>query len=263
MSQENKAILSTFIEVFKSFQQNSFPTISLQNDPKANIQLTGLNELFFNTICIRKPIDQQKLISELKNLQRDLKITLTLWLTFETETPEIELLLKDNFETPGPFYGMFLELNEAKLSSIPINIEIETIKTPFQAQQFAKIYSEVFQLNIREECERWAIKQFEMDNADCVNFIARLDGQIAGISSLAIDRTFSAFKTGGFYNACVLPEFRKKGVGTAMACHRITIAKEIGLQNISIVLMSDAKARGYCEKLGFQNLSTLTPYFIK
>ncbi len=263
MNQENKAILSTFIEVFKSFRQNSIPTISLQNDQKAIIQLTGLNEIFFNNICIKKPVDQQKLISELKNIHEDLQIPLTLWLTFETETPEFELLLKENFESPGPFYGMFLELNEAKLSSIPLNIEIETIKTPFQAQQFAKIYSEVFQLKIRDECERWAIKQFNMDNADCVNFIAKFDGKIAGVSSLAIDRTFSAFKTGGFYNACVLPEFRNKGVGTAMACYRIKIAKELGLKNISIVLMSDAKARSYCEKLGFQNQSTQTPYFIK
>lgn len=158
---------------------------------------------------------------------------------------------------------MLLHLNQSQLMPSPNSIHIETVNTASQAKEFAKIYSEVFHLAITKECEQWAIKQYEMDNATCINFIARLEGQIAGVSSLAIDRTFQGFKTGGFYNACVLPEFRNKGIGSAMACHRIQIAKEMGLENLSIVLMSDAMARGYCEKLGFKNYQTMTPFYIR
>ncbi|WP_419421498.1 GNAT family N-acetyltransferase (plasmid) [Legionella sp. D16C41] len=262
MKKEDNAILSTFIEVFHSFQLHPMPKISLQYDPKAKVALSGLNEIFFNNICINKPFNQEKLLLELKAIQAELKMPLTIWLTHETETPEFENLLKANCESPGPFYGMFLQINQAQLVPLPDYIHIETVTTISQAKKFAKIYTEVFHLNIVEECERWAIKQYEMDNPTCINFIARLEGKVAGVSSLAIDRAFVEFKTGGFYNACVLPEFRKKGVGTSMAYHRIQKAKDIGLESLSIVLMSDVMARGYCEKLGFKDYQTMTPFYI-
>lgn len=263
MQKEDQAILSTFVEIFKSFQLSSIPKISLQFDPEATIVLTGLNDIFFNSICIKTPIDQEKLLMELKNLQQQLKVPLTIWITHETAVPEFEILLKENFESPGPFYGMLLDLKQAPLTKTPNNISIEVVESPTQAKEFAKIYCEIFHLNVLEEIEKWAIKQYEMDNPTCITYIARVNGKIAGVSSLVIDHSFKAFKTGGFYNACVLPDFRKHGVATAMACHRIQVARNLGLENISIILMSDAMARGYCEQLGFKNYQTMTPYFIR
>lgn len=263
MKREDKAILSTFIEVFKSFQLHPMPTVSLQYDPKATVNITGVNELFFNSICIKNPTNQEKLITELRSVQKEHNIPLTVWVTHETEIPEFEILLKENFESPGPFFGMLLELKQAQLTTIPYDVKIEIIQNSLQAKEFAKVYCNVFGLNVLKEVEQWVITQFGKDNPTCLNYIAKLDGQIVGVSSLAIDRAFREFKTGGFYNACVLPEFRKKGIGTAMACHRVHVAKEMGLENISIVLMSDAMARGYCERLGFKNYRTMTPYFIR
>jgi hypothetical protein len=51
-------------------------------------------------------------------------------------------------------------------------------------------------------------------------------------------------------------------VATAMASHRVKKAKALGLEYLSVILMSDAMARGYCEKLGFKNYKTLTPFFL-
>ena len=68
---------------------------------------------------------------------------------------------------------------------------------------------------------------------------------------------------GGFYNAAVKPEGRGKGVATAMARQRIMDAKELEIDHISIILMADAMARGYCEKLGFKDCCEITPYLIK
>ncbi len=263
MQNIDNAILSTFLEVFKSFQLQPMPDISLQYDPTATIFLTGLKDLFFNAVCIKNPTDQEQLIIELQTIQKQYGVPLTVWITHETERPEFELLLKKHFESPGPFFGMLLDLEQTQTSAIPDNIAIEMIQNARQAKEFSKIYCEVFNLDVPKECEQWAIKQFESDNPACLNYIASIDGKIAGISSLAIDRAFKEFKTGGFYNACVLPEFRNKGIATAMACHRIDVAKQMGLDNLSIVLMSDAMARGYCERLGFTNYKTMTPYFIR
>ena len=94
------------------------------------------------------------------------------------------------------------------------------------------------------------------------SYIARVHGVVAGVCALVIDEKFNNCSTGGLYDGCVLPEFRKLGVGTAMACYRIKVAQALGLQSLSIVLMSDGMARGYCNRLGFKKHHVMTPYYI-
>lgn len=264
MEKEDKAILSTFVEVFKSFQADTITQPSLKYDPTAVISIANLDALFFNGIYINNPLDQKKLIEELQDLQLDLGKPLTIWVTAETQTPEFEEMLKARFESPGPFYGMLLDLNQAKPPSSPGKITVELVTNKEQANDFAKIYCEVFHFpSLLEHTARWAIKQYEIDNPVCMNYLSKIDGVMAGVSSLAIDQNFKAFNAGGFYNACVLSEFRQSGIATAMASHRVNVAKALGLEYLSIVLMSDAMARGYCEKLGFINHKTMTPYYIR
>lgn len=264
MEKEDKAILSTFVEVFRSFQIDTIIQPSLKYDPTALISIANLDALFFNGIYIKNPLDQKKLIEELQDLQHDLGKPLTIWITAETQIPEFEEMLKARFESPGSFYGMVLDLNQAKLSSSHEKITVELVKNKEQANAFAKIFCEVFHFqSLLEHTTRWAMKQYEMENPVCMNYLSRIDGIVAGVSSLAIDRNFKTFHAGGFYNACVLPEFRKSGIATAMASHRVNAAKKLGLEYLSIVLMSDAMARGYCEKLGFINHKTMTPYYIR
>ncbi|MBA2650800.1 MAG: GNAT family N-acetyltransferase [Tatlockia sp.] len=264
MEKEDKAILSTFVEVFKSFQLDPIIQPSLKYDPTAVISIANLDELFFNGICIKNPLDQKKLIEELQDTQHNLGKPLTIWVTAETQIPEFEEMLKARFESPGSFYGMLLDLKQAKLSFSHENIIVEPVTNKEQAHDFAKIYCEVFHFpRLQEHTTRWAIKQYEIDNPVCMNYLSKIDGVVAGVSSLAIDRNFKTFNAGGFYNACVLPEFRKSGIATAMATHRVNAAKALGLEYLSIVLMSDAMARGYCEKLGFINHNTMTPYYIR
>ena len=188
---------------------------------------------------------------------------MTIWITPETQGQEFEKKLKEQFESPGAFYGMLLDLKSANLSPTPQNITIKLVQSHNDANTFARIYCDTFHFSsLLEHTEKWAIAQYKMDNPTCINYIARVDGVDAGVSTLVIDRNFNEFRAGGFYNACVLPQYRKSGVATAMACHRIEVSKTIGLDYLSIILMSDAMTRGYCTKLGFKDCKTLTPYFI-
>lgn len=264
MEKEDKAILSTFAEVFKSFQTDTVIQPTLKYDPTADISIANVDALFFNGIYIKNPLDQKKLIEELQNLQHEVGKPLTIWITAETQRPEFAEMLKAHFESPGSFYGMLLDVNQAQRSPIHEQITIDQVNNKEQAHDFAKLFCEVFHFpSLQEHTARWAMQQYEMESPVCMNYLARIDGVLAGVSSLAIDRAFKMFNAGGFYNACVLPEFRKSGVGTAMANHRVSVAKTLGLQYLSIVLMSDAMARGYCEKLGFTNHKTMTPYYIR
>ena len=264
MIKENKAILSTCSEYLRSLQMDySFSQPILQNDPDSTVVITGLDEKIYNSIFVKHPSDPQEFIDEVIAIKHALKKPLTIWITAETNVPGLEEILKNNFESPGPFYGMLLELSKANLSPCPEKVTIEQVKNPEQANAYAKIFSHVFNFpKLLDHTAAWAIEQYEKSQPNSINYIARIDGVLAGVSSLILDKSFNEFNIGGFYNACVLPEFRKSGIGTAMACHRIHEAKKFGLEYLSILLMSNAMARSYCEKIGFKNHHTMTPYYI-
>lgn len=264
MKNEDQAIISTFKNVFKSFNTDAIIQPTLTYDPSATVAITNLDGLFFNAIYIKNPLDQKKLIGELQVLQKNLGKPLTVWITAETNAPELEKMLKSRFESPGAFYGMLLNLSQIHVPSHREGISVEPIKTPEQARDFANIFCEVFGFqNLIHQITQWAIQQYEMEKPVCINYLSKMDGVSAGVSSLAIDWQFKAFKAGGFYNAAVLPAFRTFGIATAMAHHRVNVAKAMGLEYLSIVLMSDAMARGYCEKLGFIHYENMTPYYMK
>lgn len=258
---EDKAILSTLISLLESFKTQE--TKQLKFDPEAKISITGLNDFFFNNIWLKKPEDQDKLIEELKIFHQNLAKPLMVWVTAETESPGLEAKLKAHFDSHGSYYGMLLDVGKAQITECPEHISIEALKTEEDAINYTNIFCNLFQLNnMHDAMKSWLMKQYQNDKPASMNYIAKMNGQLAGICTLTLNYQFPEFKVGGFYNACVLPEYRKSGVATAMASHRAKEAKALGLEYLSIILMSDAMARGYCERLGFKNYKTLTPFFL-
>lgn len=261
MQTEDKAILSTVISLFESFETQGMK--SLEYDPEARILITGLKDFFFNNIFLKKPKDQDKLIEELKSFHQNLAKPLMVWVTAETESPELEAKMKAHFDSHGSFYGMLLDVGKAHLIDCPEQISIEALETEEAATNYANIFCNLFQLNnTHDAMKSWLMKQYQNDNPSSINYIAKMNGELAGICTLSLNYQFSEFKVGGFYNTCVLPKYRKSGVATAMASHRVKKAKALVLEYLSVILMSDAMARGYCEKLGFKNYKTLTPFFL-
>ncbi|MDQ5920622.1 MAG: hypothetical protein QG673_678 [Pseudomonadota bacterium] len=261
---EDQAILSTFVEMFKSYLIEPVDQPQLQYDPDATVFMSCLNDIFFNGVCIKNPIDEERLVEEIWQVHCNTGRPLIAWLTQDTQSHELEHIFGQRFVSPGPFYGMLLDLKKANMPPIAENITIELIKTREQADLYGRIFCDVFYLpNIVDYIIDWTITEAELEEPVCMNYFAKVDGVIAGISSFVIDRKFKHFKTGGIYNVFVYPEFRKLGVATAMACANINLARELGMEHISIVLMPDAMARGYSEKLGFKNYGIMMPYYIE
>lgn len=48
-----------------------------------------------------------------------------------------------------------------------------------------------------------------------------------------------------------------------MANYRLKIAEDLGLDYLSITVMSDAITRGYCKRLGFVTHNLMAPYYSK
>ena len=158
---------------------------------------------------------------------------------------------------------MLLDLQQANLTACPKEVTIEQVKNREQAVIYATLLCEVFNFpRLFEHTINWLEQQIYAPQPSGYSFLAKVNGEVAGACSLMVDYHFKEFRAGGLYNACVAPKFRKYGVGTAMACHRVNIAKELGFDCLSIILMSDAMARGYCQRMGFTSYGTLTPYYV-
>lgn len=264
MQVEDRAIISTFIDYFSTLKLNErSQDVVLKHNQNAELIITGIENPLYNSVMLDTPTDCEALAQELLDLRRKIELPMTVWLSAISDTPEMRASLESKATSPGAFYGMLLEVNTARLLPSNDSVVIELVQDERQAKIFSEIFAETFNLaNVKDAMYELILKQFELSEPNNFNYLAKVGGSYVGTSSLIIDKSFKPFKTGGFYNACVLPEFRTLGIGTAMAQHRLHEALALGIEYLSIVLMSDAMARGYCEKMGFKNYSPLTPYFI-
>ena len=245
-------ILSTFIDFFKSFQVSGSDYAPLTHDPEATIVISHCNEDYFNSIYLKAPHDYTRTLEELIHFQEKLNKPLTVWMTPQTHAPGFDSILKQTFASPGDFLGMVLDLHQLNLASN--SVAIEQVQTTIQARAYAEIFCEIFHVpSLMQSIEKWVLSTTR-------HYVAKFNDHYVGASSLMLNKKY---QSAGLYNACVLPAFRNLGIGSAMAQHRIAVAKSLDMRSVSIVLMADAMAKRYCDKLGFKAHGTLTPYFIK
>ncbi len=172
-------------------------------------------------------------------------------------------LLKRNYKTSGPNFGMVLDVNETNLSPKKPGIDIVKVETEQQVDQFIDIYVNVFGFQSEIDFFRKLFLEIlHCQSPPWINYLGTLNGEAVGCSSLTLNRDDKGKLLGGFYNAAVKPEARGRGIATAMACQRVKDAKELGIDYITIILMADAMARGYCEKMGFKDICRIIPYLI-
>lgn len=237
---------------------NSQP--NLESDPNAHVCMTGINEAFYNNIYLSESVDLSLINDELLSLRKNYSFPLTVWIEHQGDYENTTHTLQKSFQTPGPFHGMEITLEGKNFNTGDINI-IE-VGSKEHAKCYAEIYCEVFGFQSMEQLTiDWLISQLD-DRPDALSYIAYVDGNPAGISSLMINKDETTNTIGGLYNACVREPFRKRGIGTAMAQHRLKRAVELGMNSVSIMLMSSGMARGYCLRSGFKNVLALTPFII-
>ena len=263
---DDQAAFSTYISYLASFQQQQRGLKTpLSSDPGSGYIFAGVDENLYNCVFVANPTDDEAFINELIELKATQNnLPLTVWTTINTTSHTIDDSLSKQFFSPGAFFGMVLDLEQANVKPVKPGITIERVISPAQAEKFSELFCRNFNFkNMRQRMTEYMIYQGQIAEPDCLNYLARYEGEYVGTSSLMLDKQFNLFATGGLYNACVDENYRQLGVGYAMAAHRIQVAKELNLKKLSIILMSDAMARGYCQRLGFKAISTFTPYIIE
>lgn len=94
------------------------------------------------------------------------------------------------------------------------------------------------------------MKMFSMGkNAEC--YLARIEGRVAGGATLA-----ARGRIAGLFGASTLPEFRKRGVQTALLQVRLKRALEIGCELAVSLAQPGSPSHRNMTRQGFQNLYT-------
>lgn len=261
MTIDNDVIYSNFYAYLEDFKPKTSHNTALQlsADPNARSIITGVENAYYNCIFLTPQVDISILCEELKDLQTDLKLPFSVWTQNGVKLPELS-----HFTTsPGDFYGMCLDITQATIPQTSEKIQIKEISNHAEALAATDIFCECFMHHrIKEKVEAYLLESINTQNTHTLHYLAMMDDKPVGYASLVLDKRFKQFKTAGFYNACVTADARNSGVGTAMAIHRLNIAKAHDIDTISIILMSDAMARGYCQRIGFKDYNVVTPFIL-
>src|SRR5208282_2402490 len=82
-------------------------------------------------------------------------------------------------------------------------------------------------------------------------YLARIDGRVVGGATLAVRGRIA-----GLFGASTLPEFRKRGVQTALLSARMTRAVEAGCELAMSVALPGSYSQRNITRQGFQTLYT-------
>lgn len=105
----------------------------------------------------------------------------------------------------------------------------------------------------------WSEKAFcdEAENDLAVYFIAKDDGKCVGYAGF-----WNVSGEGGITNVAVLPEYRRKGIASALISEMIKKANELSLDLLTLeVRRSNTAARALYNKFGFEIIGGRKRYY--
>lgn len=130
--------------------------------------------------------------------------------------------------------------------SIPKGV---TVRTP-RADEIKKI-SEIVDRGFGDGKPMGYAWMFEiwLDTPDNMTLVAEVDGQIAGGASGLIVKDYNM---AAFFGASTLPEFRKRGVQTALLRKRLELAREASCDLAVTLTMPGTASQRNAERVGFR-----------
>jgi len=127
-------------------------------------------------------------------------------------------------------------------------IQLELVKTEEQMTVFTELFNTGFGMTTNTYGDS-LISAFKNPSAEVevLHYIAKLNGKECGIASL-----YSSGKIGGIYNVATVPEFRRKGVGTAL--NKKVVSESLARNHELLILQTEANGDAYriYERMGFR-----------
>lgn len=147
----------------------------------------------------------------------------------------------------------YMVLHELLNPTRPPALEIERVTTAALMRTFTETQVRGFG-SVGEDLERWnkwlgEINLRNLSHPDQTFLIGRLDGQPVGVTLLVFTG-----KTAGIYAVATLPEFRKRGVSTALLNNAVAQARERSCTTICLQVVAGSYAQSLYRSLGFKSV---------
>lgn len=164
------------------------------------------------------------------------------------------ILSKHGFQFGGTMKGVALDLTKMDIASSSMTIQV--VETEQDLLAFNRISEECFGYAPQTAQDFLKLFRTAMEKKTQTHFVAYINNIPVGIASL-----FTAPETSGIWNLATLPEYRCKGIATALCREALNLAKKKNYKEATAVLMPKGLAAGVFAKLGFKEVDDL-PFYI-
>jgi hypothetical protein len=144
--------------------------------------------------------------------------------------------------------NIFDDLSARKYQAAP-NIQIKQVVNEHDLLEFDKIARVAF---AHPEKMAFNFLKNALSSPNIYFFLASIDNNIAGCGMVYLG------DLAGLYWDGVLPEFRRKGVGTALTTYRMNFIKNKGFNSVCAQNMTPSA--GYYKDIGFKSVGELPLY---
>lgn len=161
------------------------------------------------------------------------------------------------FQFGGIMKGISLALKEQKINPPNGNgLNIKIVENNHELEIFCKLIAECFGFNPQVTDQYATMSNSAMKKKEQIHFLAYLNNIPVATASLTITQT-----SAGIWNCATLPDYRKKGIGTALTLSALAEAKKRNYSEVMAVLMPKGMAWGLFRELGFKEKCSL-PFYV-
>lgn len=219
---------------------------------------SGINDEQFNGIFPKhsSPISDDEIKAQIDFFEK--KSLSFSWWAFD----DFNSLLKNSPFKLEKMMGVACHMDEVRFpSSISSQVSVKRVSSVLEIRDWVNIQLSVFDYQKNAESFLTHLLSSTLKKSeDIAFFLGYLNGKPVGSAWVMLSTHSNGCKVAGLWGGSVLPEARKKGVATTLAIERIKYAKEQNAHYVATLLMPDEMARGYFEKLGFQDACAFFPY---
>lgn len=128
-------------------------------------------------------------------------------------------------EFVGAIPVMAMPLDRAVTYDLPPDVKIGTVETDEALAEWVRVYCACFEVPDTAVEDTLRVETERTDAGPVVRFAATLDGRMVGTALL-----LTTHDVAGIYVVTTLPEYRRRGIGTAVTAAALETARERGLR---------------------------------
>jgi GNAT superfamily N-acetyltransferase len=211
---------------------------------------SGLDYAPCNGILAEGPLSQQQL-QESTDYFRARNVPFVCW----SNQTDLE---SSGFQFGGVMKGIGLDLSgwqPLQLERLP-ELEIIAVESGDEMASWSRLVTETFAMAPHVNAQFQQLLEQLAQQQQMVNLLAKWNGVAVATVSLSIGSPIA-----GLWNGATHPDYRRRGILTALLQTALLEAKQRGQHQAMAILMPKGMARGSCQRIGFCDVNDW-PFYV-